>query len=63
MSEIACSFCDRPVQDGWTMYGVNSSGVFGLAEMYACQDCMRKAEAGSKLADLRDTIYAEDFRA
>ena len=44
------------------MYLVNSAGGYGTPEMWACSDCMRRAEPGSKMAELRDGIYADDFQ-
>ena len=56
-----CPFCEKPPADDDTMYLVNSPGGYGKPEMWACSDCMRKAEPDSKLAELRDGIYADDF--
>jgi hypothetical protein len=57
-----CPFCEKLPDDDDTMYLVNSPGGYGMPEMWACSDCMRRAEPGSKLAKLRDGIYADDFR-
>ena len=39
-----------------------SEGRYGMPEMWACSECMRNAEPGSKMAQLRDDLYAEDFQ-
>lgn len=58
-----CPFCETEPDDDDMMYLVNAPGGFGMPEMWACSVCMRKAEPGSKLASLRDGIYAKDFRS
>ena len=57
-----CPFCDKAPADDDVMYLVNSAGGYGMPEMWACSACMRNAEPDSKMADLRDGAYAEDFR-
>lgn len=59
----ACPFCKKEWADDDIMYLVNPEGGWGFPEMYACADCMRNAEPGSKLAELRDGNYAADFVA
>ena len=56
-----CPCCEKEKPDDMVMYLINSAGGYGLPEMWACADCLRDAEDGSKLAKLRDGIYADDF--
>jgi hypothetical protein len=56
-----CFLCKKPPDDDEMMYHVNAAGNYGMPEVWACSDCMRRAEPGSKLAKLRDGIYADDF--
>jgi hypothetical protein len=58
--EGACDFCEKR-SSVETLYMINSEGGYGRSSMWACAECMRSAEDGSKLAQLREGIYAEDF--
>jgi hypothetical protein len=59
-----CGICHRTDYSGrddvWS-YKINAEGGYGMPEFRACSDCMRKAEPGSKMAEIRDD-YGADFR-
>ena len=61
-TDRVCPFCSKAPADDDTLYLVNSEGRYGMPEMWACSECMRNAEPGSKMAQLRDGLYAEDFQ-
>lgn len=58
-----CEICKRTsIPAGMYTYQINTEGGYGMPEMWACNDCMVKAENGSRLAKLRDGIYSDDFK-
>ena len=61
--EGKCQVCGEVVKDDDVMRLVNSEGSYGMPEIWACEKCFRDAPEGSRLAALRDGIYAEDFAA
>ena len=58
-----CNFCGKGLNEGRCVgsYLVNGEGEHGFPKLYACTTCMRKAEPGTKLAELRDGKYVRSM--